>query len=118
MNSFLKEKEILLNLEILFNKLHIFNYLKVRHEHQIASFVPLVMKGVMVNMTKHSSWPNPLFFIVDVDEATQTVHHLQTRLLIGGYFALLESKISTMKIQKLKGAFTSATALTVPESNL
>jgi len=48
--------------------------LQVRHEHQVSSLVPAVMKGVMVNVAENRSRPYPIRRIFGVDELAQMIH--------------------------------------------
>lgn len=53
------------------------------HQHQIASFVPVVMESVVIDVAKHSTWFQPVR-IVDVNVTAQTIHHLKARFFFIG----------------------------------
>ena len=57
------------------------------HQHQVASFIPIVMEGIVVDVTEHSTGFQPIG-IVHVNIPAQTIHHLQARLLIFTRFSL------------------------------
>jgi len=53
----------------------------VRHQHQIARFVPAVVQRVVVDVTQDRSCPNTIRRVLCVDELAQMIHH-RPRVLV------------------------------------
>jgi hypothetical protein len=63
-------------------------YLKVRHEHQVSSLEPLIVNGVVVDVTQDGLGSKPVGRVLRVDELAKLVHDLQTCLLFSRNQAL------------------------------
>lgn len=62
--------------------------LKMRHQHEVSGLEPVVVNGMMIDVTQNSLCPEAISGIIGVDELAQSVHDLETGLLIGVQLSL------------------------------
>ena len=63
----------------------------MRHQHQISGLKPLVMNGMVVNVTEDGLSSQPVCRVVSVDVLAKLVHQLNAGFLLGGDLTLLET---------------------------
>ena len=62
--------------------------LQMRHEHQISGLIPIVVNGMVVNVTQNCSSTQTIRCILGINEFAHLAHLLQARQLGFGDLAL------------------------------
>ena len=59
-----------------------YGVLQVGHQHQVTSLEPLVVDGMVVDVTQDGARPQPVGRVLGIHVLAQLVHQLQARLLL------------------------------------
>lgn len=61
----------------------------MRHEHEVSSFVPLVVESEVIDVAEHGAWLNALILVVHVNIPAQAIHDFQAFHLTDLQFRLI-----------------------------